>query len=346
MESEPSTRPGLTAAYSPAWSDVHTTDEVGDDILALVKRRDQLRRERDFAAADVLRDHLRTLGVSLDDRTGNFKLMTDEVDDGPPRYSTQWHEIATRIRHVALEAYVARSIAWPHVPKLQTYRALLGKRSDERHDVAEQFAVQLSAAVDQSDASCAVLCIEKPYIGGFVRGYRRAGSGRPFVLLAINGGDTPVTAEMQAELLSLPGLRACYAHNLHTPPSAQAAERMHPLPLGALPLGSLPLGDAWLREAREGAAPWARRDRRLLVAPMKLNSRLRERYLEVLRRPEYSPLVRVLSERLPLPEFLEVCACARDALRAPSPRAVSSRHLLALSLHAICAGPTATHRPL
>ena len=50
--------------------------------------------------------------------------------------------------------------------------------------------------------------------------------------------------------------------------------RMHPLPLGCMAIGGAGVaGLEMLRAARAKARPWAERDGRLLVAPMKLNSR-------------------------------------------------------------------------
>ena len=287
-------------------------------IETLVAQRNELRRQRDFEAADRIRDLLRSLGVrQLDDRNGGFR-MADIVHERPI-YSAQWHTQTLHVEHIALEAYLAHSINWRLVPRLQTYRALLGKRTWERHAVAERIGRDVATELERgTDTAGAILCIEKPYLLGFMHSYLRGIGGLhvPLVLLAINGGDTPLTVEMQQSLLSLPGLRACYAHNLHTPATCAAASVMHPLPLGALPVGEH-TGDAWLREARSRSRPWAERDRRLLIAPMKMNNRQRERYLEVLSRAEYEPLVRFVSDRLPLAAFLTLLAEHQSVLSPP-----------------------------
>ncbi|CAE8671048.1 unnamed protein product, partial [Polarella glacialis] len=62
----------------------------------------------------------------------------------------------------------------------------------------------------------AVVCVEKPYLDGFIEGVAQT-IGVPFVLLALNGGDEPLTCDMQARLAQLPCLKACFGNNLHQP---------------------------------------------------------------------------------------------------------------------------------
>ena len=298
---------------------------LSDDVGMLFHQRAACRQRGEFETADKLRERLHTLGVVLDDRNGGYKVVLPAMASssaGPaPRtdagYTAAWHAATLDCELVSLEAYLAHSAAWMHVPRLQTYRELLGKRVEERHAIATRLGERLGDEV-AARGTGAVLCVEKPYLEGFMRGFHASGSRAPFVLLAINGGDSPLTATVQARLLTLPGLRACYAHNLHTPPSAAAATIMRPLPLGALPLGaSAAAGDVALRHASTCARPWADRDPRLLVSPMRLNSRIRERYLEVLSGAAYAPLVRIVSERLAFSDFLTLLASHRCALSPP-----------------------------
>ena len=290
-------------------------------VEALVRQRAEHRQSGDYKAADALRLRLHALGVTLDDRNGSFRRSaahpTEESGNLFQNGNTlAWRDCAAASLFVSLEAYLAHSIAWDHVPKLQTYRELLGKRTEERHALATRLGERLGAEV-AAIGTGAMVCVEKPYLEGFIRGFRASGSRAPFVLFAINGGDQPVSSAVQERLLTLDGLCACYAHNLHLPPSAAAAARMRPLPLGALPIGVV-TGDAILRDACARGLPWAERDPRLLVAPMRLNSRVRERYLEVLSDAAYAPLVRIVTGgRLPLPDFLALLASHRSTLSPP-----------------------------
>lgn len=141
-----------------------------------------------------------------------------------------------------------------------------------------------------------------------------------FVLLAVNGGDAPVTAEHCKLLATLPGMVACFANNLHwsaaelpaspllpfSPPAHHTEStracaddsprglrypadpaRFRPLPLGLPGADERPLA-----AARRAGRPWVLRDRRLLIPPMKATNRLRGEYLAVLGQPEYAHLVR------------------------------------------------------
>ena len=46
-----------------------------------------------------------------------------------------------------------------------------------------------------------VICIERPYLEGFVEGVQEMPSSFPFVLLVVNGGDAPLTEELQSQWL-------------------------------------------------------------------------------------------------------------------------------------------------
>ena len=99
-----------------------------------------------------------------------------------------------------------------------------------------------------------VICVEKPYIDGFIDGLEstiRVG----FVLLTVNGGDVPLGHGQQEKIARLPGLLACFANNLHQPINA---DLFHPLPIGLA-------GEALIYQIRKSLSPWKSRDRRLLV---------------------------------------------------------------------------------
>ena len=167
-----------------------------------------------------------------------------------------------------------------------------------------------------------MLAVEKPHVDGFVNGLAEvlsAAEGEaevPFVLLALNGGDEPLTTGAQARIASLyiHGLAASYACNLHAPTNPS---RFRPLPIG-VPGGSSPAaGEAALARAAAAALPWADRDARLLVTPMRLTSRARRLYLATLSSPAYSELVHVVNERLPPAAFLDLLAAHRAVLSPP-----------------------------
>jgi hypothetical protein len=84
-----------------------------------------------------------------------------------------------------------------------------------------------------------------------------------------------------------------------------------------LPLGLPGADEAALEAAVAGALPWADRDRRLLVPPMKCTCRLRAGYLAHLSRPEFAHLVHLERERLPLLDFLRLLARHRAVLSPP-----------------------------
>lgn len=293
----------------------------------LVGERDSRRAARDWQTADALREKLRTMGVIVDDRANTWAMAQwrtspDSSSIAVEAYSNAWHERHSTLKHVSLEAVMASSGAWLHMPRLQTYREMLGKRAEERHRLSVALGELLGNFV-RRNGDGTVLCIEKPYLPGFARGFAHTTSGHPIVLVAINGGDEPLTCELQSLLIgSLPGLRRCYANNLHAPVTEAAKGTMLPLPLGACPIGhgALPTieADRLLMAARSRAPPWECRDRRLLVAPMRLrNSRLRAAYFEVLSRPEYARLVLVVVDRLPFVEFLALLANHTCTLSPP-----------------------------
>ena len=86
---------------------------------------------------------------------------------------------------------------------------------------ARQYGRGLRAKL--TSGSPCVLCVEKPYLAGLIEAFEEGDNDvappPPFVLLAVNGGDEPFTAGMQAQVsrLRVRGLRACFANNLHAP---------------------------------------------------------------------------------------------------------------------------------
>ena len=140
---------------------------------------------------------------------------------------------------------------------------------------------------------------------------------RRWVLIAINGGDDPVTKEMQARLAKLPGLVCCFANNLHRPKAGHEL-LFRPLPIGLPGPTTAPARfEEVLRRVSAEAVPWVQRDRRLLVAPMKMSSRIRRQYIRALSQPEFVGLVRLVEGRLALEDFLKLIAAHRCTLSPP-----------------------------
>merc|ERR1712157_720849 len=139
------------------------------------------------------------------------------------------------------------------------------------------------------------IAVEKPYLNGFLDDVGDT-IRVPFVLLALSGGDAPLTIDTQERIAQLRGLRACFANNLHEPLHRHI---FHPMPIG---IG----GQALTQRVARSSMPWEQRDRRLLVASMRNTNRLRGRYVEVLSGADYTHLVRFVNERMSLEEFLNV----------------------------------------
>ncbi|CAJ1362550.1 unnamed protein product [Effrenium voratum] len=236
-------------------------------------------------------------------RTGEARdLLLGIRREGDPGYDEVWHRRFSQLQMAAIESYLAQSASWRCTPSLKRYREL---PKLQRGPVAQAFARQLGEVVASVEKP--VLCIERPYLEGFVEGYHETGETSPFVLLVVNGGDAPLTEDLQERILALRGLRGCFANNLHT---TRTPEMFHPLPLGLT-------SEVLLEEVRKRAPPWHLRDRRLLVTPMRLHNRLRKRFLEVLTGSEYASVVRVVSETLPYESFLELVSQHQSALSPP-----------------------------
>ena len=142
-------------------------------------------------------------------------------------YDLAWQDRMRALELISLEGLHSHSSSWPHTPKLQTYRELT---KEAREQLGSSFGAVLAGATRGP-----VISVEKPYLAGFVDGFSRAAGGcaAPFVLLALNGGDEPLTAELQQRVASLRanGLVACYACNLHRV-AAEHAGLFRPLPIG------------------------------------------------------------------------------------------------------------------
>ncbi|CAL1138668.1 unnamed protein product [Cladocopium goreaui] len=236
----------------------------------------------------------------LDDVAGR-DLLLGVRREGDPGYDEAWHRRFAVLRMAAIESYVAQSDSWRYTPSLKRYREV---PKVQRLPVAKAFTERIGREVRSSKP---VICIERPYLEGFVEGWCEVSTPFPFVLLVVNGGDAPLTEELQSQILLLDGLRGCYANNLH---NTRYPHIFHPLPLGLT-------SENVLDDVRMKAAPWHERDRRLLVTPMRLHNRVRKRYLEVLSAPEYGDVVRVITEPVAYEKFLELVSQHQSALSPP-----------------------------
>ncbi|CAE8658488.1 unnamed protein product, partial [Polarella glacialis] len=231
--------------------------------------------------------------------------------DVPWYYDEKWHARAMSAHMISTATFLARTPLWSCTPRLRRYREVL----------PEEGLVQKTGSILAERGEPAVLCVEKPYLDGFVAGLAQSVSV-PFVLLAVNGGDAPLTPELQERISELPGIKACFAMNLQRP---QRPDLFFPLPIGlphhadGLHRGNLRGAcdaDALIRRIRQAGPAWKLRDPRLLITPMQGN-RLRNRYLEVLAKQEYRHLVRIVSERLDFESFLTLLSEHQSTLSPP-----------------------------
>lgn len=234
----------------------------------------------------------------------------------PWYYDERWHQRAMSAGMISSCTFLAHSSLWSCMPRLRRYR--------EIHPVQRPvFATQLGRRCGELlhlAPHPAVICVEKPYLGGFVEGFAQTVTGE-FILVVVNGGDAPVTVDQQSIIGKLPGLEACFAMNLHKAVDA----RFVPLPIGlphhcdGLHRGNLRAAseaESLIQQCRAKATPWNLRSQRLLVTPMQAN-RLRERYLERLSSPEFGALVRVVTTRLDFAGFLALMAEHQTVLSPP-----------------------------
>ncbi|CAE8621082.1 unnamed protein product, partial [Polarella glacialis] len=203
---------------------------------------------------------------------------------------------------LTIETCLVHADSWPYTPSLKRYREVSQR---DRHSVAADFGRRLGTALTE-EGQPAVVCVEKPYLDGFIEGVAQT-IGVPFVLLALNGGDEPLTCDMQARLAQLPCLKACFGNNLHQP---QDGHFFRPMPIGIT-------AESLLYRVKIAARPWEERDSRLLMAPMRMNNRLRGRYMEVLSSPCYSHIVRIVAGRLTHEEFLVLLSEHQSVLSPP-----------------------------
>mmetsp|Transcript_104840 Transcript_104840/g.291990 ORF Transcript_104840/g.291990 Transcript_104840/m.291990 type:complete len:431 (+) Transcript_104840:185-1477(+) len=238
------------------------------------------------------------------------------VHDVPWYYDDAWHRRASSARLISVTTFLVHMQLWSFTPRLRRFRELDPGERLRFGEVLGKRMGSLSTAAGEA----LVLCVEKPYMNGFVAGLKQT-MKVPFVLLVVNGGDAPLTLEHQDRIAELPHIRACFAMNLHLP----RHNLFYPLPIG-LPhhadglcrgkLRAASNGEAAIHRVRTSAKPWACRDRRLLIAPMQAN-RLRSRYTSVLSGKEYGHLVRIVSQRLCFEAFLALLSEHQSTLSPP-----------------------------
>eukprot|EP00435_Cladocopium_sp_Y103_P065172 s207_g27.t1 len=128
----------------------------------------------------------------------------------PWYYDERWHQRAMSAGMISSCTFLAHSSLWSCMPRLRRYR--------EIHPVQRPiFATQLGRRCGELlhlAPHPVVLCVEKPYLEGFVEGFAQTVTGE-FILVVVNGGDAPVTVDQQSIIGKLPGLQACFAMNLH-----------------------------------------------------------------------------------------------------------------------------------
>eukprot|EP00759_Apiculatamorpha_spiralis_P042666 PhF_6_TR40565/c0_g1_i1/m.60822 len=222
-------------------------------------------------------------------------------------YNESWRRHFAPMTMVTIETLVVNSShgTWQKIPTLCRYREVPNRQKPlVATRIGKAVGLQVMKSVrEEGNTRPAVFCIEKPWLEGFFEGYESVCS-HPFVLLAVNGGDAPMTAEHQRKIASAKGFLACYANNMHV---AIDPSRFIPMPIG------VSREDEILR-TRSHAKPWRERDARLLVPPMRLNNRHRVKYVEVLSAPEYAHVARVVKGPIPYEDFLDLLASHKAVL--------------------------------
>lgn len=231
---------------------------------------------------------------------------TREPDTG---YNQAWHDRTSLLKLIDIDRYLAHSDSWQYMPSLKRYREIPKK---DKQRVSEALGKYVGSALTHI-GKASIICVEKPYLEGFTDGLKQT-IGIPFVLLAVNGGDAPLTQELQDKIVELHHLKVCFANNLHVPRDTRL---FLPMPIGVTAFNQKVQGEDFLHRIRESALPWEERDRRLLVPPMRITNRLRSQFLEVLSGPDYSPSVRLVSERLEREAFLQLLSQHQSVLSPP-----------------------------
>ncbi|CAJ1386439.1 unnamed protein product [Effrenium voratum] len=228
---------------------------------------------------------------------------------------TWMHQLSTRFRSLTLIAsatYLARSDFWRCAsrPWTKDSRAAAQRLP---HTLAQELLTAQQPTV---------AFVETRYVEEFTKliGTRAT---VPFVLVTA-GSDAPMTRTWQTRLLRMPGLRACYATNLHTPLDAHK-DVFHPLPVGFYSMRLNAQNEALLQGQFASD-----RDCRLLVPWMRMKNgqKMRRGYwTNVLESEEYKDLVVLMKDRLAFPQYVEKLArgtasCCRPlgkASTAPAP---------------------------
>eukprot|EP00434_Breviolum_minutum_P043727 symbB.v1.2.038992.t1/scaffold6282.1/size19416/1 len=128
----------------------------------------------------------------------------------PWYYDERWHQRAMSARMISSCTFLANSSLWSCMPRLRRYREI---HPLQRPIFAAELG-RLSGEMLHTAARPALLCIEKPYLEGFVDSFAETVT-EDFILMAVNGGDAPLTLDQQRRIGKLPGLQACFAMNLH-----------------------------------------------------------------------------------------------------------------------------------
>lgn len=201
--------------------------------------------------------------------------------------------------------YMAHSDTWHLNDSPRTYCLSNAERSRVAQDVAAALATSTKPLV---------VFVAPDDLPEFIRASRGKVTV-PFVLV-VAGNDTPLTREVQSALIDgLPSLKACFGSNLHSPVEPAT---FHPLPVGFLWKRMSQENEAFVRDLNASAAPFERRDMRLLVPWMRLfGGGLRRRYIRMLAGPEYRDLVNIVQEKMPFSEYMTLVSQHRAVLSPP-----------------------------
>ncbi|CAJ1362015.1 unnamed protein product [Effrenium voratum] len=217
---------------------------------------------------------------------------------------TWMHQLSTRFRSLTLIAsatYLARSDFWRCAsrPWTKDSRAAAQRLP---HTLAQELLTAQQPTV---------AFVETRYVEEFTELIGTKATV-PFVLVTA-GSDAPMTRTWQTRLLRMPGLRACYATNLHTPLDAHK-DVFHPLPVGFYSMRLNAQNEALLQGQFASD-----RDCRLLVPWMRMKNgqKMRRGYWNVLESEEYKDLVVLMKDRLAFPQYVEKLARHRFVLSPP-----------------------------